>query len=599
MSVYYPSFNYLGINSREKNLIVTHFDGGDNGEVDTFLGMEPIYTDNSDGTRRIDYGAKFKDVAIPMITVMKQDGGVFSVSEIEGYLKWLTGSRKVSPLDLVEHFEDEFTCEMNKLSFVLHNQADMIYAVYINESKLDESKWKYDALNNTLTLLEYQLVGNRVKVVYNKIKFSFIGRVTNMWHYKMDARTIGLVIEFTSISPWAISPTQTVSCQVNGASEVTIPNMSDDVDTYVYMKTTYHNKKAGSSLVLTNKNTNEKTEVKNLAINEVVTIEGNQIITSDKSSRIFGNDFNFNFPRLISGDNTYDIMGTGTINFKYRVPLKVGDCAIDLNAKTDPICDDSNNILIDTLDWSRISNTPTTASGYGLTDVYTVSAVYNKNEINEKIDEISDKVDSTASLISTVSSELSNDYYNKIESDSKFYDKDEIEREYYKKSKVDEKVDSLNIDIKSNASVISAVASDLTNNYYNKSNIEKNYYSKQEIDNITYTQKEVDKKIDSLTSSIKSNASLISTISSELSNDYYDKTEIDDIISGLSYTPPSDSGGDGSSVMWGQITGKPTTLAGYKIKEEVQDLIDKSVSSVKIDIDEDELNQMLAEVLGD
>ena len=52
MSSYYPSFNYLGINSREKNLVVSHFSSGtDNGEVETFQSVESIYTEKTDGTR--------------------------------------------------------------------------------------------------------------------------------------------------------------------------------------------------------------------------------------------------------------------------------------------------------------------------------------------------------------------------------------------------------------------------------------------------------------------------------------------------------------------------------------------------------------------
>ena len=71
LSVYYPSFNLLGKNSYDDyKLIVTHFEG-DQGETDAFLGMEPVYSDSADGTRRIDYGAKFSNVAVPRITVMK------------------------------------------------------------------------------------------------------------------------------------------------------------------------------------------------------------------------------------------------------------------------------------------------------------------------------------------------------------------------------------------------------------------------------------------------------------------------------------------------------------------------------------------------
>ena len=361
MSVYYPSFNYLGINSRNKNLIITNLDGGDRGESDSFLGMDPIYTDSSDGTRRIDYGAKYNNVAMPKITVIKQDGGNMSFDEIRDCLKWLTGSRKTSPLDIMEHFEDRFVSTDGNASFILSNHADTIYSVHVGENQVEGADWSYDVNTNTLTLSSAPDSGITIKVAYNKIKFSFVGRVTNVWQHKMDARTIGLVIEFTSISPWAISPVQRVVCDVNGTEDeptvITVTNMSDDVNTYVYMKTTYTNAD-GNSLVLTNTNIGDQTTINNLAANEVVTMEGNQIITSDKPARIFGSDFNFNFPRLAAGDNVFNAIGTGHIMFEYTVPMKVGDCAMSVSSQVDPICGDGNTIVIETLDWNRLSNVP-------------------------------------------------------------------------------------------------------------------------------------------------------------------------------------------------------------------------------------------------
>lgn len=433
MSIYYPSFSYLGINSRKKNLIVAHLDGGDQGESDSFLGMDPIYTDSADGTQRFDYGAKFNSVATPRITVIKQDGSNMSVAEIRECLKWLTGSRKTSPLDITEHFEDEFVCAEGVNSFVLYNQADMIYSVYVNGSKMKDTEWSYDVNTNTVVLASTQSDGARIKVVYNKIKFSFIGRVTNVWHYKMDARTVGLVIEFTSISPWAISPVQRVSCEVNGTEDnptsIPILNTSDDVDTPVYMKTTYKNT-GGTALVLTNTNIGENTEINNLAINEVVTMDGNQIITSSNPSRIFGNDFNFIFPKLASDDNLFHAIGVGTVTFEYRTPIKIGDCAIDLDSKTDPICDPSgDNIVVDTLDWSRISNVPemyTKSEVDSMLANFTQSDVYTKSEIDSMLENF-----------------VSDDVYTKSEIDEKFANIDVSGIDTYTKAEIDEKLSNI------------------------------------------------------------------------------------------------------------------------------------------------------------
>ena len=58
--------------------------------------------------------------------------------------------------------------------------------------------------------------------------------------------------------------------------------------------------------------------------------------------------------------------------------IKVGDCVSGLNASSDPICDESGKIILDTLPWARISDTPSTLSGYGIINAYTKSEVDNK-----------------------------------------------------------------------------------------------------------------------------------------------------------------------------------------------------------------------------
>ena len=333
MSSYYPSFNYMGFNSlKDKNLIVVHFDNGDSGEMETFLSMDSIYTESAYGTRRIDYGARYNSVALIRITVMKQTGVDFTVTEVRDFLRWTTGVRQVSYLDLLEE---------------------------------------------------------------NQIKYSFLGRVVNVLQHKMDARTLAFTLEFESVSPWAYSPIQTVTCSYrqkltvdeygvlepvgdqvlfkvdsNGvlyndqdddiavssdgvaqfdylysteyvsdsiigsdnSSIVTIDNKSDDLYTYVYLDIIFKNS-TSDYLSIKNTTLNEETIVTQLSTNEIVTLNSGQFIVSDKPNKIFGDTFNFVWPRLGPGINQFviDGSGEGTVQFKYRYPIKIGDCAIDTN----------------------------------------------------------------------------------------------------------------------------------------------------------------------------------------------------------------------------------------------------------------------------
>ena len=405
MSSYYTSFNYKGINSKEKDLVVTHFaDSADSGEMETFLNMEPVYTDNAYGTRRLDYGAKYSSVAVFRLTVIKQGGSEFSVVAIRDCLKWLTGSRTNSPLDLVESVSETFRYFSGSTEFTLSAPCYKITNVFVNGEKRTAG-WVYNAQSRQLIITTNLNSGDNIEVVGDIIKYSFTGRVTNAWQYKMDARTVGLVLEFTSISPWAYSPPQIITQSVDGYRIIQIDNQSDDLYEYVYMKTTYENK-SGDSLIITNETTGEITQIDNLAVNEIVTIDGNQMITSDKPNKIFGNSFNFVFPRLAAGINKLTITGTGNITFEYIMPLKIGDCAIDINSKSDPICDEHGNIQIDMLPWHRISDTPTTLNGYGITDAYTKSEISTMElRLSNRIGKNEDNIKSIDKMVSTLNSD--------------------------------------------------------------------------------------------------------------------------------------------------------------------------------------------------
>lgn len=339
MSSYYPSFSYTAPNGKrynsykDKNLIVTHFESGDSGETDTFLEMEPIYTDNAYGTKRLDYGAKYASVAVIKISVMKPNGEDFTVAEVRDFLRWTTGSRSLSYLDLSDIVNDE-----------------------------------------------------------EVVRASFLGRITAAYQQKLDARTIGLVIEHTSVSPYAYSPIQYINCafgqklfvddngilhkddqnlfidnsgrlsnsansffHISDDGVVFIDNSvhwmnyndTDDLSDYVYLDTVFTNNDS-DHIVIKNRTLYDMsdgkdgiTEITNMHQDEVITLSSGQFITSS-NNRMFGNSFNFIWPKLLPGDNYFVISGTGKgkIQFMYRYPMKIGDCAIDIDESSwnDVLC---------------------------------------------------------------------------------------------------------------------------------------------------------------------------------------------------------------------------------------------------------------------
>ena len=295
---------------------------------------------------------------------------------------------------MVEHFSEEFTSDGTTTNFQLINTSDHIFNVQVNGVIIGNDTWTYDKATNSVILTNAQTKGAVIKIIYNRIKYSFIGRITNAWQYKMDARTVGMILEFTSTSPWAYSARQTVTEEINGETTIIIQNDSDNLYGYTPVNIEFANT-TGTSLMITNNSTSDITEITNISANEIITMSNNMIIQSDKPSKVFGNTFNFVFQRLVAGKNEIIVDGTGVITFEYVCALKVGDCAMDINVISDPICNDDGEIILDTLTWSRISDTPTTFQGYGITNVYSKVEVNNlladiqidENELTQMLSE--------------------------------------------------------------------------------------------------------------------------------------------------------------------------------------------------------------------
>lgn len=355
MSSYHSSFKYLNKKSDEDfGWIISHFDP-DNGETDSYLSQDQIYTDSYNGAKRTLYGTKWNSVANVKITVIKHDGSDFTLGECREAYKWLTGNPEASWMDL-----------------------------YIGD----------------------------------EVKYRLLCTIQDVKPQKMDARTVGLNIYCESLSPWAYSPIQTVSKSSTGAGGITINNESDDMYSFIYPKVVYENTD-GTALFMRNDTINEITNITNVEANEVITLHPNQFITSDNPNKTFGNTFNFVWPRLKSGINNFSVNANGKLTFEYYYPIKMGDCAQNINIVRDPICDDFNNIQVDTLPWERVSGTPNTLSGYGISDAYT------KTEIDSMLENF-----------------VSDDVYTKTEIDEKFANID-VNIDTYTKPEIDEKLNNI------------------------------------------------------------------------------------------------------------------------------------------------------------
>ena len=323
MASYHSSFSYMGKNSADMGFMVVAFDA-DNGLTDTYLGMDQIYADNYNGTKRFLYGAKHKDVTTITISIIKSDGKELNVQETREVLRWLTGARTASWLNL------------------------------------------YDD---------------------NEFQYAFLCTNEDVQHYKLDGRTIGFTITFLSVSPYAYSDIQKIKCSFGYALKVDedgilfkdqsnlsiveyqgiltnesntmfkldvdnvvyldnriimqIDNQSDDLFSYVHLDVKFTNKDSdvfiiqNQTLYEASNELDGLTKITNVRQDEVITLKSDQFITS--SNRIaFGDDFNFIWPKLMPGVNTLiiggndDGNGSGDVELTYRYPIKIGNFAMNL-----------------------------------------------------------------------------------------------------------------------------------------------------------------------------------------------------------------------------------------------------------------------------
>ena len=317
MSSYHSGFSYLDKNSTDEGFIIASFEA-DSGFVDTFLGMDQITTDSYDGTKKNMYGAKYNTTATISITLIKADNSDFSVADNRRVLRWLTGNRQASWLDLY--------CGKN-------------------------------------------------------FAYSFLCSPTATQQYKMDGRVVGIKIDFTSLTPWAYSAPQHFSGYIGeGMLEINtedvvykggdeamlgvdengvlyndendetkffgmdengymdsselgsmyIDNQTDDLYTYINLDVQYQNGTC-TTMSIINSTLDEKTVINNVSAYENISLSSGQFIISDIPNKIFGDSFNFVWPRLCPGINIISIDGDGKgyVEFTYRYPIKIGDCAID------------------------------------------------------------------------------------------------------------------------------------------------------------------------------------------------------------------------------------------------------------------------------
>lgn len=440
MSSYHTSFNYKDKNSFDEGYIIVAFEP-DNGFKDTYLAMENISDAYYDGSKRFDYSAKYTSQSEVKISLIKKDGTDMSVKDFRDCAKWLTGAKTNTWLDMcvgdtiiysflgkflnLEQYKldartigvrltfsslspwaysipQTFNCDLGQELFVDPSgilTKDMLetvedeppFLISIDEMLYLKNKFDTDGVFDISELgvadcdISRQLsvdwdgilIKNKSDVVTSTVRFGIDINGVLFYNY-MDENSYFDIIDETILG-------------IDTSYKTIIDNKSDDLYTYINLDIDFENKTC-NNLSIYNKTLDEDTHVYNMVANEKVSISANQFIISDNSKhKVFGQDFNFVWPRLQPGENELIISGagTGTAYFTYRYPMKIGDCAIDIDVNGNSIICDScpdngnNETFNGTIAWNKITDKPTTIEGYGITNAYTI----------EEVDDIIDNIE--------------------------------------------------------------------------------------------------------------------------------------------------------------------------------------------------------------
>ena len=371
MASYHTSFTYKGISSAEKCLVIAAFDP-QVGETSAFLNMEPMYEENIATGVRYDYGAKYNEVATINVTLVTFDGSDFTVDKFRDVARWLSGAKKASWLDLYENDKVAYSF-LCKCTDVKQYKMDS-RTIGVTATFTSNSPWAYSALQTETHEIDNtasEKSGTPIKIAnmsdegyaytYPNITFkdshsviATFGVLADGTLYKSNnSPPVNEPIEWVEVDDTLIPESNyRYKADKNGGS-IEVFSTKDfpitlDFGAVVRVKCSTG---VGHSLSIYNHATNETTVVKNICLNEIITMTSNQVIYSSKTSRIFGDDFNFVWPKLMSGTNTISVSGKGTMTITYRYPIKVGDCVINLDANMScGMCQEASQELASDID---------------------------------------------------------------------------------------------------------------------------------------------------------------------------------------------------------------------------------------------------------
>lgn len=317
------------ISSEELNVIdlimCVAFDS-DNGETNSFLGREAVASESHDGRYKNVTKYKYNELFSPKFTFLKKDFGNFTMEEVRQVLKWLTSLDTTSLLDV--YYDDSEVVSWSAIGGwteintykLANNRTVGITAVFeaVTPFALSDlytaTKTISSAADNKITI---EIDTDENKPVYPRITIKHNGSVVNIpadtiLTYLSDMVENTVYFNGTTYY-WK---TENSTDPIYFHSSTTNPNLSTTSARFRNTHTDFFN----------HKDVLEPVVVKNNTTTEKIVLDGaNKIVSTDRTRRIFGDDFNWQWLELHDGKNEITIEGNCEVTLEWREVRKVGE----------------------------------------------------------------------------------------------------------------------------------------------------------------------------------------------------------------------------------------------------------------------------------
>lgn len=345
---------------------------GDNGEIETYLGREAIVSETYNGAFKRGYAYKWSESLSPTLTFMKDNFEDFTDEENRRILKWLTSKQTASFLDVYKEGTDGSAIIDYSIlgNFITINQYKMGNDRIVGYTAIFESLTPYafsDFRQVSQTIAQpsdKQIIINvdtdePNMVIYPRVTIEHSGK-----NYIPIDSNIELNIHSDMINNTVYYNGSKFYWKTLGASKmnstqkpnydwpiVEIDHVYGENDTwengYIYKYNTEYYWLDPHSFYAQDENPNlETTSIKiinrrantgdepniatcrvaNNTLDEKIILDGaNRLISSSRSSRIFGEDFiDWEWLPLYDGTNVIEIIGDCKVTFEYREIRKIG-----------------------------------------------------------------------------------------------------------------------------------------------------------------------------------------------------------------------------------------------------------------------------------